>query len=305
MYDLWQWLLFFYIYSFVGWIWESCYVSAQKRKWVNRGFLNGPFLPIYGCGALAVLVSTIPVRENVLLIFVFGMTGATILEYFTGWGMEKLFKVKYWDYSRQPFNLNGHICLLASLGWGLFSVIMIKGIHVPVEKAVLSLPEVAGEAVAFCFTIYMSIDFTVSFREAMDMKEMLEKLQESKDYIHRMQKRLEVISAVAAEEYHQYLKEREQKKAGRKEQFAENLAAMRTVRKKMLEELWNKAEALKKENGNVKEWAEIKEGLREELLKMGERRTKEYKKVVHHIRRNPKVISKKYQEVLDDIKKLM
>lgn len=90
-----------------------------------------------------------------------------------------------------------------------------------------------------------------------------------------------------------------------KSSLQKNLAAMRTVRKKMLEELWNKAEALKKENGNVKEWAEIKEGIREELLKMGERRTKEYKKVVHHIRRNPKVISKKYQEVLDDIKKLM
>lgn len=305
MYTLWQWLLFFYIYSFIGWIWESCYVSVQKRRWVNRGFLNGPFLPIYGCGALAVLISTITVRENVFLIFLFGMTGATILEYFTGWGMEKLFKVKYWDYSRQPFNLNGHICLLASLGWGLFSVIMVRGIHIPVEWAVQALPGTIGESVAFGFTIYMSVDFTLSFREAMDMREMLEKLQESKDYIRRMQKRLEVISAVASDEYQQYLLSREQKKANRRERFADNLSAMRTARKKLLEELWNKAEALKSGNENVIELKEVKEGIRRELLKMSERRTKEYKKIVGHLRRNPKVISKKYQEVLDDIKKLL
>ena len=80
---------------------------------------------------------------------------------------------------------------------------------------------------------------------------------------------------------------------------------MRTARKKLLEELWNKAEALKSGNENVIELKEVKEGIRRELLKMSERRTKEYKKIVGHLRRNPKVISKKYQEVLDDIKKLL
>ncbi len=305
IYTLWQWLLFFYIYSFIGWIWECCYVSVQKHRWVNRGFLNGPFLPIYGCGALAVLISTIPVRDNVVLIFIFGMTGATILEYFTGWGMEKLFKVKYWDYSRQPFNLNGYICPMASIGWGLFSVAMIKGIHIPVEYAVLALHPVAGEGAAFIFTAYMGVDTAFSFRAAMDMRDILEKLQESKDYIRRMQKRLDVLSAVAADEYQQYLVQREEKKSNRRERFAENLAALREAKERLLEELWSKTEAMREAGAGLLDLQELRDGIRAERLRMSERGTKEFKRIAKVLRRNPKAISKKYQEVLDDIKKLL
>ena len=96
-YDLSQWVLFFFIYSFAGWIWESCYVSARKRRWVNRGFMHGPMLPIYGSGALVILVSTIGVRDNSALIFLMGMCGATVLEYVTGAVMERIFRVRYWD----------------------------------------------------------------------------------------------------------------------------------------------------------------------------------------------------------------
>lgn len=119
-YYLSQWVLFFFIYSFIGWVWESCYVSVRKRRWVNRGFMHGPMLPLYGSGALVILIVTIPVRENLILVFLVGMAGATILEYFTGAAMERLFHVRYWDYSRQPGNLNGHICPMASLCWGVF-----------------------------------------------------------------------------------------------------------------------------------------------------------------------------------------
>ena len=68
-YSISQWLLFFYIYCFIGWIWESCYVSVHEKKWVNRGFLHGPFLPIYGTGAIAILWATLPVANNYFLIF--------------------------------------------------------------------------------------------------------------------------------------------------------------------------------------------------------------------------------------------
>ena len=98
-YNLWQWIAFFIIYCLIGWIGESLYVSWEHRKWVNRGFLHGPFLPIYGFGAVIILISTIPVRNNYFLIFLFGMLGATLLEYFTGWAMEQIFHVKYWDYT--------------------------------------------------------------------------------------------------------------------------------------------------------------------------------------------------------------
>ena len=79
MYDYYlaQWLLFFFIYCFFGWIWESCYVSVKKRKWVNRGFLHGPLIPIYGFGAVTVLLVVIPVREHLVLVYFLGMAAAT------------------------------------------------------------------------------------------------------------------------------------------------------------------------------------------------------------------------------------
>ena len=147
-YHLTQWVLFFFFYSFVGWVWESCYVSARKHRWVNRGFMHGPMLPIYGSGALVVLISTIGVRENILLIFLFGMTAATLLEYATGAVMERLFHVRYWDYSNQKLNLHGYICVTSSLCWGCFSVLLVRVIHVPVENAVLKFPLMAADGIA-------------------------------------------------------------------------------------------------------------------------------------------------------------
>ena len=118
LYTIDQWILFFMFYCLCGWIWESCYVSAMERRWVNRGFLHGPLLPIYGSGALVILISTIWVKDNLWLVFLFGMIAATVLEYVTGAVMEKLFKVRYWDYSKQKLNLKGYICLTSSLAWG-------------------------------------------------------------------------------------------------------------------------------------------------------------------------------------------
>ena len=81
-----QWLLFFFTYSVLGWIRESLYVSTKERQWINRGFLYGPWLPIYGFGAIIILFLTLPVRKNLIWIFLLGMTGATVLEYVTGYG---------------------------------------------------------------------------------------------------------------------------------------------------------------------------------------------------------------------------
>src|SRR5574344_2410179 len=123
-YNIIQWFFFFYFYCFLGWIWESSYVSVCDKKLTNRGFLNGPLLPIYGSGACIILMATLPVKGSIVLIFIFGMTAATVLEYITGSVMESIFKIRYWDYSNEKFNLNGHICLLCSFAWGVFSVLL-------------------------------------------------------------------------------------------------------------------------------------------------------------------------------------
>lgn len=195
-YSLTQWFLFFYIYCFLGWIWESCYVSAKQRRWVNRGFMHGPFLPIYGFGAIIVLLSTIPVKENLGLVFICGMTGATLLEYITGSAMEKLFHVRYWDYSKKPFNLNGHICLVSSLAWGVFSILMIKILHHPIEDLVMALSRSMTELIAFAITIGVAVDMTESFNEAMDLREILMNLSETNVEMQFIRKRLDVMIAI-------------------------------------------------------------------------------------------------------------
>ena len=193
-YDLSQWILFFFLYSFLGWVWESCYVSVRKHHWVNRGFMHGPMLPLYGSGALVVLIVTIPVRDNLLLVFVMGMVGATVLEYFTGVTMERLFHVRYWDYSRQKFNVRGYICPMATLCWGIFSILMVRVVHVPFEHVILLIPPTIADILAFVLTIAAAVDFTQSFNEAMDMKRILVQLEASKEQIQKMQERLKETS---------------------------------------------------------------------------------------------------------------
>ena len=168
-------IITFFIYGFAGWIWESCYVSLKKRKWINRGFLKGPLLPIYGSGAIVVLVSTIMVQNNTFLIFIIGMIAATVLEYITGELMESIFHVRYWDYSNKPFNINGHICLLSSLAWGIFSVLLVKIANPKIANLVVMIPNQVSEIIAYLATIFITVDAVQSFNEAINLKNVLVK----------------------------------------------------------------------------------------------------------------------------------
>lgn len=198
-YQLQQWLVFFFIYCFLGWCWESAYVSARKRQWVNRGFLKGPFLPIYGSGALAVLVATLPVRGYPVLVYVFGLIGATLLELVTGIGMESLFHVRYWDYSNQKFNYKGHICLSSSVAWGFFSLAMIYGFHKPIEKMVFGFPYRFTNALSFILTAAVAADFAVSFKTAMELRDILDGMERIKDEMKKLQRRAEIIETFLAD----------------------------------------------------------------------------------------------------------
>ncbi len=170
-------------------------MSVLKAKWVNRGFMRGPFLPIYGSGAIVVLVFTLPFRTNAVFVFFAGMISATILEYFTGVAMEKLFHVRYWDYSNQRFNLNGYICVTSSLAWGVFSVVLTLYGHTIVERVAMKFNRNFLEVIVFLLTAYISIDMAESVREAFNLKEVLLSLEENSEEFRRIQKRFEVASA--------------------------------------------------------------------------------------------------------------
>lgn len=172
-YDLRQWLGFFFFYCLCGWIWESCYVSAKKKRWVNRGFLHGPLIPIYGFGALIILFITLPIQENMVAVYFAGLVGATALEYVTGAVMERCFNVKYWDYSNQRFHINGYICLSSSIVWGIFSVLLIKYVHRPVEKLIFKIPLSVLTVADIVLVVGFVADVIVSVKEAFDLKALM------------------------------------------------------------------------------------------------------------------------------------
>lgn len=185
-----QWLLFFFTYSVLGWIRESLYVSTKEHQWINRGFLYGPWLPIYGFGAIIILFLTLPVRKNLIWIFLLGMTGATVLEYVTGDVMERLFHVRYWDYSKQPLNVNGHICLGVSLAWGVFSILLVHFLHSPVEQLVFAIPPRSADALSMLLTVLFAVDTTKSVQSALDLKSLLNSMSASSQHLAGVEQRL-------------------------------------------------------------------------------------------------------------------
>ena len=184
-----QWVLLFFFYCFCGWVWESCYVSVCQRRWVNRGFLHGPLLPIYGSGAILILFVTLPAADHLWLVYVLGLVAATALEYVTGAVMERLFGVRYWDYSHHWCNLNGYICLSSSVAWGFFSVLLVRFIHPPVARLLADIPAFLVDPAALVLTVAFTVDVVRSVQEALDLREMLTRLAEENEDIRRLARR--------------------------------------------------------------------------------------------------------------------
>ena len=198
-YEVWQWVLYFFIYCFIGWIWKTAYVSLKSGHFENRGFMNGPFLPIYGSGAIIMLFVSLPVKNSVILVFIFGSIAATLLELFTGMAMESLFHVRYWDYSYRKIQYKGHICLVSSIAWGFFSCLLVYFIHKPIEGLVLSIDEGIGQLIAIIVTICATADFATSFKTALELKNMLITAEDIKKQIEKLERRAEIVEVFIAD----------------------------------------------------------------------------------------------------------
>ena len=197
-YSLLQWMLFFYIYCFFGWIIESIYVSVCTGNWVNRGFMRGPVIPIYGTGAVIVLFAVIPFRTSPILVFIVGTVAASILEFVTGFVMERIYKVRYWDYSDKPFNLCGYICLFNSLCWGVLSILLIYLVHSWVEKGVLFLNDMVLLSIDSGISSLFIVDLFNSSTTAVELKRMLANSQKLKDDLMNIHnKMIEFNTAIA------------------------------------------------------------------------------------------------------------
>lgn len=117
-----EYFIWFIIYSFLGWAWETLITSIPQRRFVNRGFLNGPYCPIYGAGALLFIFFTNNI-DNIAVRFILGAVIACTLEYLTSWVLELIFHARWWDYAPRRFNLNGRICLEGFFVFGIGAVV--------------------------------------------------------------------------------------------------------------------------------------------------------------------------------------
>ncbi len=165
-------------YSFLGWILESTLFSIDQRHLVNRGFLNGPICPIYGSGAVLLLLALNPLRSQWLLVFLAGILLTTILEYLTSWLMEKLFHARWWDYSDKRFNLNGRIALPNSLAWGVLCLLLIYGIDPLFSKLLIIIPDHLRVLFAAIVLMLIMADLAVTIAGTISLNRQLARLQE-------------------------------------------------------------------------------------------------------------------------------
>lgn len=197
-YTWYQWLAFLCI-LLLGWIFESTYVSLKQKRLVNRGFLRLPMLPLYGSGAVMMLWVSLPVRDSLPLVYISGFIAATALEYVTGAVMERLFKVRYWDYSSQPFQLHGYICLSSSIAWGFLTILMTDVIHDPIARTVLAVPPVILLICDFVISVLFTADAYESIKAALALGHTLEAMTKLKADIEELQSKIELLREEAIE----------------------------------------------------------------------------------------------------------
>ncbi|MBT1161117.1 MULTISPECIES: putative ABC transporter permease [Bifidobacterium] len=167
--------LWFLFYSCCGWVYESILVSVQERRPVNRGFLNGPLCPIYGTGAVlgVVLLGRV---HNPLWLFLLSSVGACVLEYFTSWAMERLFHARWWDYSHFKFNLNGRICLLGAVVFGIGGVVIVDGVQPYVAEITDMMPEPVIHWLCLILFVLTVLDTAITVAGIVNFEDSLDQL---------------------------------------------------------------------------------------------------------------------------------
>lgn len=179
-------ILYFFVYGFLGWCTEVAFAACKERKFVNRGFLNGPICPIYGIGVGIVVQFLTPYKDNFILLYVTSVVLVTALEWVTGFILEKVFHNKWWDYSKMPLNLNGYVCLLFSLIWGVACVAIVEFIHPVVHKVLSWIPKSIGIGLIVVLGIAILADLYVTVSTILKMNRHLEKMKEIAAELHRI-----------------------------------------------------------------------------------------------------------------------
>lgn len=291
-YPWYHWIIFFFFYSFCGWVFESTYVSLRKKRFVNRGFLRLPMLPLYGSGAVMMLWVSLPFQDSLPLVYLSGLVGATLLEYVTGYVMERLFKVRYWDYSSHRFQLHGYICLSSSIAWGFLTILMTEVLHKPVARVVMEM----NPTLEFCLIAVLGAVFAAdtvqSIREALDLARALEAVTRIRAELEELQVQLALLKSETIQKTSELKAETLQRTSELKAETLQKTSELK-------EEMRQRASELK---------SETRQRINDRLQEL----TDAHERLTHHLsfyrrdmlRGNPGATSKRFSEALAELREI-
>lgn len=179
-YEWYQLLFLFFIFCNIGWVIESSIESLYRKRFINRGFLNGPYIPIYGFGGMTILICCMPFQHNGFLVYIVGVLSCTALEFFVGWVMESIFQKQFWDYSMLKFTYKNRISLIPSLFWGLLSLFLVYVLYGPVDKLANFVSMEFAMVYDLIFAVVMLVDIIISISRHIHYKEYLKRFTPEK-----------------------------------------------------------------------------------------------------------------------------
>lgn len=188
MYTFLFYFLLFICYSFLGWLTEVTFIKITQKRITNRGFLIGPYCPIYGVGALAIHFTLGNFQNNVILLFFLTAICVTAIEYITSYIMEKLFKARWWDYSNEFLNINGRVCLTHTIMFGILGILFMYFISPTFINLFSNSNEKALMVLSSFILILFSIDLIISFNVVKKLKITTENIR--KDYTDEISERV-------------------------------------------------------------------------------------------------------------------
>lgn len=214
-------ILYFFVYGFLGWCTEVAYATVKQKKFVNRGFLNGPICPVYGIGVGTVVILLGSKQWGLAMLYIVSTVLVTVIEGVTGYLMDRLFHHKWWDYSNQPFNIGGYVCLIFSLAWGVACVVIVRVIHPVIQEGIDLLPYKLGVVLIAVFGTAAIADLYVTTAGILKLNKKLEAME-------KIAAELREISDKLGENIHENVMETMEISEERKKQWDTTVSELRS-----------------------------------------------------------------------------
>lgn len=192
-YTVLQWATFFMLYCIFGWCYECTYCSIKSGHLQNRGFCHGPWIPIYGVGSCLLVLFTHGYEGNIFYLFCVGFIGGSCLELVTGVTMNKLFHMRWWDYSHNPLNFHGYICVPASIGWGFAAIFVMRVLHPRISSIPADWTYITFVIMNTMFYTLFVEDVILSTIGALELKERVTRLAANSEEIQNLRKSISEI----------------------------------------------------------------------------------------------------------------